>query len=123
MRVKTGVIRRRKHKKILKLARGYWMSRHKLYKKAKEAVLHAGAYAYHGRKRRKRDFRTLWIQRINAGLTDSGLSYSKFILALKQNKIELNRKILAELALNHQPVWRKVVDATAKSKKPSLSAD
>lgn len=123
MRVKTGIVRHRKHKKILKLARGYWMSRSKLYTKAKEAVLHAGSYAYHGRKRRKRDFRTLWIQRINAGLTDSGLSYSKFIQALKQNKIELDRKILAELALNHQPVWLKVVDATAKSKKPGAGAD
>ena len=123
MRVKTGIVRHRKHKKILKLARGYWMSRHKLYKKAKEAVLHAGAYAYHGRKRRKRNFRTLWIQRINASLTDSGMSYSKFILALKQNKIELNRKIMAELALNHQPIWQKVVDATTKSKKPGAGVN
>ncbi len=123
MRVKTGIVRHRKHKKILKQARGYWMSRHKLYKKAKEAVLHAGVYAYHGRKRRKRDFRTLWIQRINAGLTGSGLSYSRFILELKQNKIELNRKILAELALNHRAVWLKLVDATAKSKKPGAGAD
>ena len=123
MRVKTGVVRHRKHQKILKLAKGYWMSRHKLYKKAHEAVLHAGAYAYHGRKLRKRNFKTLWIQRINAGLADSGMNYSRFILVLKQNKIELNRKILAELALNHQPVWHKLIDATVKPKKPSASAN
>ncbi|MBU2051699.1 50S ribosomal protein L20 [Patescibacteria group bacterium] len=123
MRVKTGIVRHRKHKKTLSLAKGYWMSRSKLYKKAKEAVLHAGVYAYHGRKKRKRDFRRLWIQRINAGLTDTGLSYSRFIRALSLNKIELDRKILAELALNHQSVWQKVVDATAKSKKPSAGAN
>jgi large subunit ribosomal protein L20 len=110
MRVKTGIVRHRKHKKILGLAKGYWMSRSKLYKKAKEAVLHAGAYAFHGRKLRKRDFRTLWIQRISAGLNGTGLSYSGFIHALKQAKIELDRKILAELATNHQKVFFKLVE-------------
>jgi large subunit ribosomal protein L20 len=110
MRVKTGIVRHRKHKKILGLAKGYWMSRHRLYKKAKEAVLHAGTYAYHGRKLRKRDFRTLWIQRISAGLGDTGMNYSRFISALKKNKIELDRKILAELAAKQQQVFFKLVE-------------
>lgn len=128
MRVKTGIVRHRKHQKILKLARGYWISRHKLYKKAHEAVLHAGAYAFHGRKRRKRDFRSLWITRINARLASMSdgesrradqLTYSQFIKALKDNKIEIDRKILAELALTQPAAFQKVVDATLKSKKPS----
>jgi len=123
MRVKTGIVRHRNHQKILKLAKGYWISRHKLYKKAHEAVLHAGAYAFHGRKRRKRDFRSLWITRINAALINSGIKYSKFIKALKDNHIEIDRKILAELAVNQPAAFQKVVDAALKSKKPSLSAD
>jgi len=123
MRVKTGIVRHRKHKQVLKLAKGYWISRHKLYKKAHEAVLHAGAYAFHGRKRRKRDFRSLWITRINAALGDTGIKYSKFIKALKDKQIELDRKILAELALAQPASFQKVVDATLKSKKPSAGAD
>ncbi len=110
MRAKTGYTRKRRHKKILKLAKGYRMTRSKLYKVAKEAVLHAGSYAYHGRKLRKRDFRTLWIQRINASLTGTGLKYSHFINKLKTNKIQLNRKILADLAVNHPKVFFKIVD-------------
>lgn len=110
MRVKTGIVRHRKHKKILSLAKGYWMSRHKLYKKAHEAVLHAGSYAFHGRKLRKRNFRTLWIQRISAGLNGTDLSYSRFMNALKKNKIELDRKILAELAAKNQSIFFKLVE-------------
>lgn len=101
MRAKTGTVRRRKHKKILKQAKGYRMTRSRLYKVAKEAVLHAGQYAYHGRKLRKRDMRRLWIQRINAALSDKDLNYSQFIKKLKDNHIELNRKILADLVINH----------------------
>ena len=123
MRVKTGIVRHRKHKKVLKLAKGYWISRHKLYRKAHEAVLHAGVYAFHGRKRRKRDFRSLWITRINAALGQAGIKYSKFIKALKDNRIELDRKILAELAVKHPAAFQKVVDATLKSKKPSAGTD
>ena len=86
------------------------MTKSRLYKVAKEAVLHAGEYAYHGRKLRKRDFRKLWIQRINASLTDTGLKYSHFINKLAKNKIELNRKILADLAVSHPKVFFKIVD-------------
>jgi len=110
MRVKTGVTRRKKHKKILKQAKGYRMTRSRLYKVAKQAVLHAGAYAYHGRKLRKRDMRRLWIQRINAALSETNLSYSKFIKKLKDNKIELDRKILADLVVNDIKVFFKIVD-------------
>jgi large subunit ribosomal protein L20 len=110
MRAKTGTVRKRKHKKILKQAKGYRMTRSRLYKVAKEAVLHAGQYAYHGRKLRKRDFRRLWIQRINAALSKTGLSYSRFIKKLKDNQIELNRKILADLAVKHPEVFFKIVD-------------
>lgn len=110
MRVKTGYTRRRRHKKIIKLAKGYRMTKSRLYKVAKEAVLHAGEYAYHGRKLRKRDFRRLWIQRINAALTETGLKYSHFINKLSTNKIELNRKILADLAVSHPKVFFKIVD-------------
>ncbi len=110
MRAKTGSTRKKRHKKILKQAKGYRMTRSRLYKVAKEAVLHAGQYAYHGRKLRKRDFRRLWIQRINAALSKTDLSYSRFIKKLKDNQIELNRKILADLAVNHPEVFFKIVD-------------
>lgn len=110
MRAKTGYTRKRKHKKILELAKGYRMTKSRLYGVAKEAVLHAGEYAFHGRKLRKRDFRTLWIQRINASLSGTGLKYNRFINQLKENKIELNRKILADLAVNYPKVFFKIVD-------------
>ena len=110
MRAKTGTIRRKRHKKVLKQAKGYRMTKSRLFKVAHEAVLHAGQYAFHGRKLRKRDFRRLWIQRINASLTNKNISYSQFIKKLKDNKIELNRKILADLAVNHQKLFFKIVD-------------
>jgi large subunit ribosomal protein L20 len=109
MRVRTGPNRRKKHKKILQKAKGMRMSIRKRLKLAKQAELHAGEYAFHGRKLRKRDFRTLWIQRINAALKPFEISYSKFINKLKQNKIELNRKILADLAINNPKVFEAVV--------------
>jgi large subunit ribosomal protein L20 len=110
MRAKRGIVRKRKHKKILKQAKGYRMTRSRLYKVAKEAVLHAGAYAYHGRKLRKRDMRRLWIQRINAALSETNLSYSKFIKKLKDNKVEINRKILADLVVSDIKTFFKIVD-------------
>lgn len=110
MRVKTGVVRRQFHKKILKAAKGFIMARHKQYQAAKETYIHAGAYAFHGRKRTKRNFRRLWIQRINAALTDSKLNYSRFIKALKTSKIDLDRKILADIALSDPDTFKFIVN-------------
>ena len=109
VRIKGGVRTRAKHKKVLKMAKGFWMTRHKQFKKAKEAVLHAGEYAFMGRKLRKRDFRQLWIMRMNAALRELGMKYSIFINKLKINKIELDRKILSQLAVEHPEVFKKVV--------------
>ncbi|MBU1129830.1 50S ribosomal protein L20 [Patescibacteria group bacterium] len=110
MRTKVGTIRKKRHKKILKLAKGYWMTRHKRFKVANEAVMHAGQYAFHGRKLRKRDMRRLWIVRLNATLTTFKISYSKFIKLLKDKKIELNRKILSEVALNDPTTFKEIVN-------------
>lgn len=110
VRIKGGVRTRAKHKKVLQLAKGFWMTRHKQFKKAKEAVLHAGEYAFKGRKLRKRDFRQLWIIRMNAALRELGMKYSIFINKLKVNKIELDRKILSQLAVEHPAVFKKVVE-------------
>ena len=111
MRVKIGTVRRKAHKKTLKLAKGYWMTRHKRYKVAHEAVMHAGQYAYHGRRLRKRDLRRLWITRLNAALTPHKISYSRFINSLKNKKITLNRKILSELAINNPKTFNSIVDS------------
>lgn len=113
-RVKSGILTKKKHKKVLKLAKGYWMTRHKQFKKAKEAVLHAGQYAYVGRKRRKRDFRRLWIIRLNAALKTLGLKYSQFINQLKNKKIEVDRKILSNIALDHPQIFEKIVEKIKK---------
>jgi len=112
VRIKGGVKTRARHKKVLKMAKGYWMTRHKQFKKAKEAVLHAGEYAFAGRKHRKRDFRQLWIMRMNAALRELGMKYSIFINKLKVNKIELDRKILSQLAVEHPSVFKKIVEKT-----------
>ena len=99
MRVKRGKTVKRKHKKILKLAKGYRGGRSKLYKQARQAVIHAGADAYRGRKEKKRTNRSLWIIRINAALHKHNISYSQFINKLKNKNIELDRKILSQIAL------------------------
>jgi large subunit ribosomal protein L20 len=117
VRVKTGTVRKRKHNKILKQAKGYWMSRSKQYKKAHEAVLHAGQYAFAGRRLKKRDLRSLWITRINAALREKGLTYSKFIDMLKKQKIELDRKILAQIAFEYPSVFEKIIEKVQSSTK------
>ncbi|MCK9470760.1 MAG: 50S ribosomal protein L20 [Bacilli bacterium] len=99
-RTKGGVVSRRRRKKILKLAKGYFGSKHTLYRTANAQVMKSLSYAYRDRKRRKRDFRKLWIARINAGARLNGLSYSKLMFGLKQANIEINRKMLAEIAIN-----------------------
>lgn len=109
-RVKSGVTTHRKHKKILKLAKGYWGAKSKQYKAANEAVMKALAYAYVGRKLRKRDFRRLWIARINAASRMNGLSYSKLINGLKKAGVEINRKMLAEMAVNDSKAFSRLVE-------------
>jgi len=111
LRVKTGFKRRRRHKKILKLAKGYYQRRHSTYKNAEESVRRALAYAYRDRKVRKREFRKLWIARINAAVREYGLSYSKFIHLLKEKGIELNRKMLSELAIREPENFKKLVES------------
>ncbi len=109
MRVKGGPAGRNKERKIMKATKGYRMTRSKLWKSAHEAYLHAGNYAFAGRKLRKRDFRKLWIGRINAALIPFDMKYSRFIKALKDKNITLNRKSLAELALNNPKAFEKIV--------------
>lgn len=108
-RVKRGIVSRRKHNKIFDLAKGYRGTRSRLIKTATEAVLHADAYAYHGRKRKKRDFRRLWIARIGEAVKAEGYSYSRFINAMKEKHIELDRKILANLVLDNRDAFTTVV--------------
>ena len=100
MRIKRGVNAVKKRRKILKLAKGYRGAKSKLYRIARQAVMKSGNYAFVGRKQKKRDFRKLWIARINAAARMNGLSYSKFMYGLKKNGIDLNRKVLADLAVN-----------------------
>jgi len=110
MRVKTGFARRRAHKKILKHNKGYRMTKRRLVKVAKEALLHAESYAYTGRKDKKSDMRSLWITRISGALAHSGLNYSRFIKALKQKKIDIDRKILAEIIQDDPQTFQKIVE-------------
>ncbi len=114
MRVKTGVVRRRRHKKILKLAKGFYSGRRKHFRKAKEQVERSLVYAYRDRRQRKRDFRKLWIMRINAACRLNDISYSRFIHGLKKAGIELDRKMLADLAMNDASAFSKIVE-TAKA--------
>jgi len=109
-RVKRGVQVRRRHKKILKLAKGYYGARSRTIKVANQAVIKAGQYAYRGRKERKREFRALWIVRINAGARECGISYSRLIAGLKKAEITMDRKMLAELAVYDKPAFQKVVE-------------
>ncbi len=114
-RVKTGVVRRRRHKKILKLARGFYSGRRKHFRKAKEQLERSLVYAYRDRRRKKRDFRRLWIVRINAACRLNDISYSRFINGLKKAKIELDRKLLADLAMNDSKAFSDIVKAVKKA--------
>ena len=110
-RVTTAVATRQRKKKIFRKAKGFWGGRRKLYRIAKEAVMRAGQFAYRDRRAKKRDFRQLWIVRINAACRLNGVSYNAFISGLKRNAIAIDRKMLAELAANHPEVFAKVVEA------------
>jgi large subunit ribosomal protein L20 len=109
-RVKRSTNRRDSRRKTLKLAKGYFLTKSKLYRAAQEAVEKALRYAYVGRRRKKRDFRALWILRINAACRANGISYSKFIGALKKAGVELNRKILSDLAVNQPAAFAALVE-------------
>lgn len=110
-RAKTGTTRHRRHKKVLKLTKGFRGANSRLYKRAKEALLHSGQYAYIGRRLRKRDMRSLWITRISAGLNqiDENLQYSRFMNALKKANVGLNRKMLSEIAATDFNTFKSIV--------------
>lgn len=112
-RVKTGVVRRRRHKKVLKLARGFYSGRRKHFRKAKEQLERSLVYAFRDRKQKKREFRKLWIIRINAACRLNGMNYSNFMNGLKRANIELDRKILADMAMNDAAAFTAL---TAQSK-------
>lgn len=109
-RVKSGVVTRARHKKIIKSAKGYYGRRKNTFRIANQAVEKAGQYSYRDRKVRKREFKSLWIQRINAGCRLHGLKYSQFINGLKRINLNLNRKVLSDLASNEPNVFKKIVD-------------
>ncbi len=108
-RAKTGTTRHKRHKKIRKLSKGFKFSASRRYRTAKEAVLHAGQYAYVGRKQRKRNLRRLWITRLNAALRENGSKYSSFIKALDKKNVELDRKILSDIAVNNPDDFKEIV--------------
>ena len=112
MRVKTGVVRARRHRKLLKQARGFYSGRRKHFRKAKEQLERSLVYAYRDRRQKKRDFRRLWIVRINAATRLNGMNYSTFMHGLKLANIELDRKILADMAMNAPESFTKVADAS-----------
>jgi len=114
VRVKRGKTARKRRKRLLKHVKGFRWGRKSKYRAAKEALLHAWTHAYRDRKVKKRDFRRLWQVQINAACRQTGISYSRFIHALKENKIELDRKILAELARNHPKIFEKIAEKVKK---------
>ncbi|MFP6035803.1 50S ribosomal protein L20 [Helicobacter pylori] len=111
MRVKTGVVRRRRHKKVLKLARGFYSGRRKHFRKAKEQLERSMYYAFRDRKQKKREFRSLWVVRINAACRMYETSYSRFMHALKVANIELDRKVLADMAMNDMQAFTSVLES------------
>lgn len=117
VRVKRGTIAHKRRKKLLKQAKGFKWGRKKRYRAAKEALYHAWSYAYRGRKEKKRNFRRLWQIKINAAVrahSDNGLNYSKFMNGLKKADIQIDRKILAQIAENHPEVFKKILEAASK---------
>ena len=114
-RVKGAMMTRKRRNKILKLAKGYWGAKSKHYKMANQAVMKSLTYAYTGRKLKKRDFRQLWITRINAGAKMNGMNYSTFMHGLKKSGIAINRKMLAELAVNDKAAFTQLVETAKKA--------
>ena len=124
-RVRNGVVTKRRHKKILKEARGYFGSKHREFKSAKEQLMHAGQYAYRDRRQKKREFRKLWIVRINAACRENEISYSRFIDGLNKAGLEINRKMLSEIAINDKEAFRKLVEVakTGKVAEPKIKEE
>ena len=121
-RVKGGTIHRARRAKVLKEAKGYFGSKHRLYRTAKEQVMHSGKYAYRDRRQKKRDFRKLWITRINAACRLNEISYSKFIDGLNKASININRKMLAEIAINDEKAFAELVKTAKKALEGKLEA-
>jgi len=115
-RVKNGAVTKARHKKVLKRAKGYFGSKHRLYKTAKEQLMHSGQYAYRDRKQKKRDFRKLWITRINAACRENEISYSRFIEGLTKAGVEVNRKMLSEIAVNDPKTFSELVKVARDGK-------
>ena len=114
-RIKGALATRKRRNKMLKLAKGYWGAKSKHFKMAKQAVLKSGTYAFAGRKLKKRDFRSLWITRISAQCKAEGINYSRFMYGLKKSGIELNRKMLSELAVNDKAAFASLVETAKKA--------
>ena len=114
-RVKRGVTARARHKKVLEKAKGFRGRRGNVYRIAKEAVMKAGQYAYRDRRAKKREFRVLWIARINAAVRECGMSYSRFMAGLKKGAIEIDRKVLADLAVRDKPAFGRIVEQAKAS--------
>ena len=115
-RVKNGVTTKARHKKVLKAAKGYFGSKHRLYKTAKEQLMHSGQYAFRDRRQKKRDFRKLWIVRINAACRENEISYSRFIEGLNKAGVEVNRKMLSEIAINDPKAFSELVKVAKDGK-------
>ena len=115
-RVKNGATTKARHKKVLKQAKGYFGSKHRLYKTAKEQLMHSGQYAFRDRKQKKREFRKLWITRINAACRQNGISYSRFIEGLNKAGVEVNRKMLSEIAINDEKAFAQLVEVAKQGK-------
>ena len=115
-RVKNGAVTKARHKKVLKEAKGYFGSKHRLYKTAKEQLMHSGQYAFRDRKQKKRDFRKLWITRINAACRQNDISYSRFIEGLTKAGVEINRKMLSEIAINDPKAFTELVKVAKDGK-------
>ena len=121
-RVKNGAVTKARHKKVLKAAKGYFGSKHRLYKTAKEQLMHSGQYAFRDRKQKKRDFRKLWITRINAACRQNDISYSRFIEGLTKAGVEINRKMLSEIAINDPKAFTELVKTAKDGKAGKIKA-
>lgn len=110
-RVKGGMVTHRRHKKLLKLTKGHWDTKHKLYRRANESMMKSLMYAFRDRRQRKRDMRKLWIARINAASRANGVKYSEFIHGMRENNIEIDRKMLADIAVRDPLTFQKILEA------------